>query len=520
MLLTPEHFRRSDAYTVELFEWLLRYGHAAVGLVGGGPRTPRSERGLERFDPKIDVSDDGTHVHIRVVQARGITPDGGFVELAPPRRLERSIAKETLIGQNQLTVYVVRAGGDEPEQESAGVDDANPLQPAWVRDGLRIELGVRPDAEGDALPVSRIRRVAETQAFTVDAQFIPACASMLAHSALYAGWQHLQQELAFLTSAFGELHRRTALHVEQGARRGVDVRNDQDTGRFIERAVLAVDQCVYETLDPARAPTHVFQQIDRCGRQLALALDLSAATREYLGMLSESDGTYARALDAERAALAADREVTIRSDLRLDLQRATATVAGIRTLLHALEAKYLDYRINPSVDVLRFLIDRDGEEFYTRIATHNNQQMDGDLLTFMFPQLNLSGQHYYRLLILGDPEGRSRWEVDDELKTTLTLNPGVGGQKPSSKALRCDIMAQRNLALDFATPADLTTISSLSLAVRPAHKVRGAVLFQRVRGLANPIDRGGPPPSRGGGAPPERTPTPPAGGSKPKIKWT
>ncbi|MCU0648742.1 MAG: hypothetical protein MUF00_12145, partial [Gemmatimonadaceae bacterium] len=490
----------------------------------GGPRTPTSERGLERWDPKVDISDDGTHVHVRVLQARGITGDGGFIELTPPRRLERSIAKETLVGQNELTVFIVRVGEDEPERESAGADDANPLQPAWVRDGLRIELGVRPEAEPDALPVGRVRRVAETQAFTLDAQFIPACASMLAHSALYAGWQQLQQELAFLTGAFGELHRRVALHVEQGARRGVDVRNDQDIGRFIERAVLAIDQCVYETIDAARAPVHVFQQVARCGRQLALALDLSAATREYLGMLSESVGSYSQVLEAERLALAADRELNIRSNLRLEVQRAATTVEGLRAVLHALEAKYLDYRINPSVDALRFLIDRDGEEFYTMIAAHAHQQMDGDLLTFMFPQLNLSGQHYYRLLILGDPDRRSRWEVGDELSTTLTLNPGLGGQKPVSRKVLCDTTAQRNLALDFATPVDLATISSLSLAVRPAGKVRGAILFQRVRGLASPVDRASPTPSGtsgGGGIPVERAPTPPSGGpNKPKIKWT
>jgi hypothetical protein len=498
MLLTPEHFRRSDAFSVELFEWLLRYSHAAVGLLGGGPRVPRAERGLKHFDPRVDVADDGEQIHLTVVQARGVTPDGGFVEVSPPRQLRRSVRKDQFIGQNVLTIYVVRTGDDEPDIESAGHDDANPLQPAWVQDGLRIELGVRTDMEGDALAVGRMQRVAETQSFALDAHFIPACATMLAHSELFAGWQRLQSELAFLAGAYGELHRRVAMHIEEFTRRGVDVRADLDRGRFIERAVLAIDSCVYETMDATRAPATILQQVDRCGRQLALALDLSEATRLFLTELSAADADYARLLEVERNALSAGRELGIRSDLRLELQRAEGTVQRLRSLLHALEGRYLDYRINPSVDALQFLIDRDGEQFFTRIASHTQQQMDGNLLTFSFPQLNLVGRHPYRLVILGDPNGRTQWDVGDELRTTLTLNPGTSGSRPESRVLVCDTTAQRNLALDFTPSADVATISALSLAVRPPNMVRGALLYRRVRGEAFSATPVAPPDPRGG----------------------
>lgn len=524
MLLTPEHFRRSDAYSVELFEWLLRYSSASSGLVGGGPRLPRAERGLERHDPRVDVYDDGTTLRISVMQARGVTADGALIETGAPRVLRRDMVKSDLVGQNELIVYVVRDEQDEAEDESAGIDDANPLQAAWVRDGLRIELGVRADELGSALAIGRIRRVSETQSFESDAQFIPVCASMLAHSALFAGWQRLQSELRTLSGAFGDLHRLVGQYVEQLARRGLDARDDQSVSAFVERAVLALDGCVYETLDPARSPTAIFQQIDRASRQVALALDLSASTREYLAMLSNAESSYAALLEEERGALSADREITMRADLRLELQRAEHAVSRVRSLLHALEGKYVDYRVNSSVDALRFMIERGGEHFYSVVAAPGHSQRDGDLLTFAFPQLNLAGKHEYRLLILADPGGVSRWEVGDELRPSVRINASSGGGRPLSPTLVCELPGQRNFALNFDTPPDVPLINSIQLTVQPAAKVRGAVLYQRRRGLvpetigAAPMEAPPravtarvPPSTPSRSAPPPPEPAPPSG---------
>ena len=483
MLLTTEHFRRSDAYSIEIFEWLLRYTATSAGLVGGGPRLNRSERGQEAFDPQLDVYDDGEHVHLAVMQARGVTANGGLVETGPPRVVSREIPKSQLVGQNELVVYLVRTGGDSEDMESVGTDEANPLQAAWVQDSLQLELAVRADVIDDALAVGRIRRVAETQSFERDAMFIPACATMMAHSALFGGWRRLQDELRLLASGFGELHRMVAQFVDQLSRRGLDTRFDQNVSAFIERAVLALDGAVYETMDPGASPATVFQRIDRASRQIALALDLSPSTREFLTMLSTAEGGYSSLLEEERAALSSDRERLMRADLRLELTRAEQGVARVRSLLHALEGRYLDYRLNGAVDALRFLIDRGGEQFYTVVSSPGHSQRDGDLLTFAFPQLSLSGRHEYRLLILADPGGVSKWEVGDELRPSVRINASAGGGRPISPTLVCEVPGQRNFALNFDTPADVATITSIQLSVSPSHKVRGAILYQRRRGL-------------------------------------
>ncbi len=542
MLLTTEHFRRSDAYSIEIFEWLLRYTATPAGLVGGGPRLSRGERGLEAHDPQLDVYDDGETVRLSVMQARGVTANGGLVETGPPRAVSREVPKSELVGQNELVVYLVRTGRDSEDPESVGSDEANPLQSAWVQDDLRLELGVRADELGEALAVGRIRRMAETQSFERDAMFIPACATMLAHSALFAGWRRIQDELRLLAGGFGELHRLVAQYVDQLARRGLDTRFDQSVSAFIERAVLALDAAVYDTMDPGASPTAVFQRIDRAGRQIALALDLSPSTREYLSMLSNAEGGYNTLLEEERGALSADRERVMRADLRLELTRAEQAVARVRSLLHALEGRYLDYRVNGAVDALRFLIDRGGEQFYTVVSAPGHSQRDGDLLTFAFPQLNLTGRHEYRLLILADPGGVSKWEVGDELRPSVRINASAGGGRPISPTLVCEVPGQRNFAMNFDTPADVATISSVQLTISPAHKVRGAILYQRRRGLVpetvgssaaptshEPV-RAEPPrpeplrqepprnePPRGGWTPPAEPPVPPESGTRPRV---
>jgi hypothetical protein len=526
MLLTPEHFRRSDAYSVELFEWLLRYSASTSGLLGGGPRLARSERGLERHDPRLEVWDDGSVVRISVIQARGVTPDGGFVEIGAPRVLRREFSRSELTGQNEHVVYVIRSGVDEEDDSSVGADDANPVQRAWVHEGYGIRLGVRADELGDALAVGRIRRVAETQTFESDAQFIPACASMLAHSSLFAGWQRLQTELRLIAGSFGELHREIAVHSEQKAKKGMLTVDDQSVAEFVERALLALDGCVYETMDPSRAPAAVFQQVDRAARQIALALDLSAATRDYLALLSHAEASYNSLLEEERNSLGSDRELSLRSDLRLELDRAEQALVRVRALLHGLEGRYLDFRVNPSVEALRFLIDRGGEQFYTQVTAAGNAQRDaGDVLTFAFTQLNLPAKHDYRLVILGDPNGVSKWEVGDELRTTMRLNAASGGGRPSDRTLHCEVPGQRNFALDFSTPTDLAMISSIHVQVYQALKVRGALLFQRRRGLVPESVGSGL--SEGHGGRPASTPVVPESnterarpsGQKPVIKF-
>ncbi len=483
MLLTPEHFVAQDRYIDNAFGWLLRHCVTGTGLLGGGLRLASTERGLGAYDPKIEVSDDGRIVTVTVLQARGITAAGEPVEITPAASVRGQSAKAELAGAKELYVYVVRTGEREDDPASVGADAANPTMAAFRRARYDVRLGVPADQLGQALVVGRIRRASESLSFERDGQFIPACASMMAHSELFAGWSRVQSELALLTGEFGELHRAVGRYAEQVARRGVDSRPDLDVLAFTERAVLALDHCSAETGDPTLEPGRFFEQVDRLGRRVALALDLSSATQSYFQTLSGADATYSDLLEEERGVLAARREGQTRENLRTSLERAGDTLKRVRKLLEALEGKYVDYRINRAVDAVKFLLDRQGEQFYVAVATPGHPQREGDLLTFVFSQLSLTGRHEYRLVLLGDPQGTSGWQVGDELQVDLRINADGAPGRPVSRAITCEIPGQRNFGVNFETPPDVATIAGLSAQVQPAHRVRGAILFQRRLGL-------------------------------------
>ncbi|MBA2628047.1 MAG: hypothetical protein H0U85_08540 [Gemmatimonadales bacterium] len=483
MLLTPEHFGAQDRYIDESIGWLLRHCIPATGLVGAGVRVNASERGLVAQDPRIEVSDDGRTVAVTVLQARGITGAGEAVDVPPEFAARGESPKAELAGAKEVYVYVVRTGEREEVASSVGSDPANPTMPAFRRQRYEIRFGVPADVLPHALVVGRLRRASESLAFERDSQFIPACATMLAHSELYAGWSRIQSDLALLTGEFGELHRAVARYAEQVARRNVDARGDLDVLAFTERAVLALDHCASETADPAMDPARCFEQLDRLGRRVALALDLSSSTQSYFQTLAGTDATYTDLLAEERAVLGARRERTGREDLRQSLARANDTISRIRRLAQALEGKYVDYRVNRSVDAVQFLLDRQGEQFYVAVATPGHPQREGDLLTFVFSQLSLTGRHEYRLVLLGDPQGTSSWQVGDEAQVDLRINADGAPGRPVSRSVTCEIPGQRNFGVNFETPPDVATIAGLSVQVQPAQRIRGAILFQRKLGL-------------------------------------
>lgn len=511
MLLTPEHFSAQDRYIDSAFGWLLRHVIPATGLLGGGVRLESGERGLAAYDPRLEVSDDGRTVAVTVLQARGITGGGEPVDVSAATSVRGETPKAELAGAKEVYIYLFRTDAAEEDPASVGADPANPAMAAFRRRRYEVRFGLPADQLAHALVVGRLRRASESLAFERDSQFIPASATMMAHSELFAGWSRLQSDLNYLTGQFAELHRAVARYAEQVARRGVDSRPDLDVLAFTERAVLALDACAAETSDAAIVPARFFEQVDRLGRRVALALDLSSSTQAYFQTLSGADAGYSDLLEEERGVLAARRDGGARDDLRLSLSRAGDTLQRIRRLVEALEGKYVDYRVNRSVDAVKFLLDRQGEQFYVAAATPGHPQREGDLLTFVFSQLSLTGRHEYRLVLLGDPQGTSGWQVGDELNVDLRINGDGAPGRPISRTVPCEIPGQRNFGVNFETPPDVATIAGLNVQVQPAHRVRGAVLFQRKLGLVADAPSAAPAPAP---RPAEQHPTPTA---MPKI---
>jgi len=117
------------------------------------------------------------------------------------------------------------------------------------------------------------------------------------------------------------------------------------------------------------------------------------------------------------------------------------------------------------------------------VATPGHPQRDGDILTFVFAQMSLTGRHEYRVVLMGDPQGTSSWQVGEELHVDLRINSTAGPSRPTSRNIAAEIPGQRNFAMNFDTPPDVATISGLTITVQPGHRVRGALLYQRRLGL-------------------------------------
>ena len=488
MLLTPQHFERQDQFIEAAARWAMRYAMPGAGLLGGGLRVDPRTTDPARYDPRLEVADDGETVRLSLLTARGVTAGGDVIDVAEEDVVRASVARTALAGVTEADVHVVRLAGREEDPSSTGLDAVNPHQPALRRARYRLVVGLAPEQRAQALAVGRIRRVSETLGFDRDGSYIPACAAVLAHSRLYAGWSRLRDGVADLAERYGELHRAVAAFAERLAERGVDVRGDLDTLAFVERAVLSLDDCAYALIDAARPPGPVFADIERMGRRVALALDLSAATRLFLHAISTADAGYEVLLDEERQALARRRGTAAQEldggDVGRALARAEDTVRRVRELGAAVEGKYVDFRLNRAVDALRFVLERGGEGFYTAVATPAHPRRDGDLLTFDFSPLQLPGRQEYRVLLVGDVQGESPWRVGDAFPVDVWVNPGSGGGRPLSFDVRCEIPGQRNFGVTFDGPGELGTISALRVTVhQQGHRLRRAALYQRARGV-------------------------------------
>lgn len=485
MLLTPEHFQAQDAYVDGSVGWLLRYCVAGAGLVGGGVRLDDAERGVAAHDPQVDVSDDGETVRVAVSAARGITAAGEAVELGGGHVARGEFRRGALDGVHEVWIYVVREGGKEADPASEGADLANPNQASLLRPRYRVELGAGADVAQHALAVGRLRRAAETLAFERDGRAIPPCATVLAHSEMYAGWVSVRNEVVRLAGAYAELHRAAARFAAQVEARGIETRDDREILAFVERTVLALDGCAYAILDPAIPPDHLFREVERAARRVAIALDLSGATQHFFEMLSGADADYTGLLEEERSALTRGREWRSREELRTALERVEHTLVRLRRLGEALEGKYVDYRVNRSLGSLRFLLDRGGDHFYIAVATPGYPQREGNLTTFVFANMSLTGHHEYRVVLLGDPQGISEWAPGEELRVDLRVNAASGAAHPLSRVAACEVPGQRNFAVNFESPPDVATLTGLQVTVQPGYRVRGAVLYQRRLGLAS-----------------------------------
>jgi hypothetical protein len=480
MFVTPEHFLRQERYIDSLGIWVLRNCTDLYGLVGGGPRQTPAERGAAKYDPIIDIYEDDDALRVTVSQCRGLSPEGDIIEIEPAHPVNVSVPKTQLDGVRELGIYVT----SRPHEKSADdefEDEANPQMRSSRRRTFEVKLDVAAAAAGHSLLLARLTRSESGLHFERSAEFIPPCATLSAHSELIRAWRQITERVSHLADRYTELHRAIGEYMNLAIEREIGTREDAETLSFVGRMVAGLEDCAYQILDPLQTPYRFFHQMYRLIRSAAVYLDLSPPTVSYFQMLSEAGETeFVPLLEQERQMLAMARESVMHPDLGQDVKRIGNGLQRLQRLEQALEGKYIDFRISPSLESLNFVFDRGGEAFYQSVSRPSHPHVFNQELTFVFARLKLEGREAYRLILMGEPE--AHFEMGESLSAEIRINPG-GGQpsKPIYNKVACDIFNQRNFAIDFNAPSDVVTISDLRVIVKVTHPMRSGLLYVRRR---------------------------------------
>lgn len=482
MFLTPEHFLHQERYFDSCLLWLVRYCSLSYGLIGGGPRVEASERGAARYDPIVAVDDTGDTLKITVTQCRGMTVGGSLVDLDPTRPLNVSFAKKELEGVSDVGVYVI-ARPHEKELDEGIEDTVNPELQGGRRFSYEIKLDVQAEETEWSLLLTRLRRAEKGLRFEKIPSFIPPCAFMSSHSELMHSFRQLNDMVASIADRYSILHRAIVDFICVARSRAIEVEQDSETLAFVSRMVLALEECAYEILDPLQSPKRFFQQMTRLIRSSALFLSLSPPTREYFRLLGEiGEVEFVSMLEQEYRALEMDRQWSVHDDLKVEVQKVMRALERLDRLEQALEGKYLDYRISPSLESINFVFDRTGGEpvLYKSVAKPARPQAQGQELTFVFAPLRLEAREVYRLILVGDRQ--AKFVPGDRLNVELRINPGEGySRKPDYQTVEYEIDGQRNFAVDFKAPEDVLTINDLRASLRSSQPIRSAILYVRGR---------------------------------------
>lgn len=514
MLLTPEHFLRQERYFDSAILWMLRYGSPTFGLVGGGPRLPEAERGAVRYDPVVTVDEDEESVNVSVTQCRALTPGGVIVEIDPDHAIHRGFPKAELEGVSESGIYIVT----DPQEKVAAegpLDEANPQMKTERKPGYRLALSVHADSVPYAVTVGRIKRQEYGSGYEKDGRFIPACTSMVSYSELTASWRDLIGRTHSLFERYTALHRAMQEYVDLFKERGIETELDLDTLQFVGRMVVALQTGLYGMLDPVQPPESFFSHMRQFFHSASVYLDLSPPVKQYFDQLIETGETeYITMVEQQKQLLQIRRRWEVHEDLGVEVRKSQQNLGVLQRLELALEGKYIDFRISPTLEAMNFIFDRGGRVLYKIAAKPNRMQGYGEELTIHFAQLRLEGRDKYRLILCGEPD--AVFEPGTRMTAEIKINEGAGFRRePIMISCESKSSDQRNFEFDFEAP-DVPTITDLRVSI-PAHNpIRTGLLFIRHRFYASqgdaprqrdpepappPRERRDPPPPRGEPAP-------------------
>jgi hypothetical protein len=487
MLVAPEHFLRQERFYEATRLWMMRYTHDSFGLIGGGPRLPESEVGGVRHDPIVTLSEDEHALRITVTQCRGLTVSGTPVEVTPDYPLCQEFSKMELEGIRETRVFIVAPPHAYTVLDGA-LDEYNPqMQTERVR-SCRLTLQPHGEEAQHAIAISRLRRSESSIAYEQDSRFIPPCTNLTAFSELSAAWRRIVEQLSYLSGRFIELHRAMQEYIELTRERGIEVGIDRDTLEFVKRIIPSIEACLYDCLNPTQQPAQFFGNLRKFLQGAAVSLDLNPPVQQYFDALKNAGETeFVPLVEQQKQLLKSSRRWRVEDDLGLEVRFVQNSLRSLQTLERALEGKYIDFRVSPTLDTMNFVFDRGGSALFKLAAKPARLQGFGDEMTFYFAGIRLEGREKYRIILTAELD--HEYAAEAQLPVEIRINEGTGSRRvPIHGVGQVRFAGQKNVEFDFEAP-DVATVTDLRVAV-PAHfSVRTALLFVRHRFYAQDTEK-------------------------------
>lgn len=484
MLLTPEHFLKQERYLEAQLLWMIRNTGSSWGLVGGGPRIPESERGVVKYDPVLTLAEDETGLSVTVSQCRAITPSGSIVEIVPEAPLTRRFTRTEMEAVSEAGVYIT-AQPFAKQTVDGTLDEFNPEMRTARRPAYSLSLGLPSELGGGySVAVARLRRQGYGTAFEKDANFIPPCTTMCAHSELMSGWRAAVEMVTALADRYTELFRAMREFLVLATDRGIETSSDAGTAFFVEHMLTLLQTAVFDLLDPLQAPQQFFGRLKRLFYCAAVRFDITPAVQQYFETLKMAGETeFTALLQRQRSLLLATRSWRIGENLAAEIRSVTSSLSALQRLERAMEGKYVDFRVSPSLDAMNFIFDRGGQVLYRIASKASHVQGSGPDLNIYFSQLRLEGREKYRLILVA--EENASFEAGERIAVEIRINESSGFHRPRvNLSAQVDSPEQRNFEFDFDAP-DIPTITDLIVAVEAHLPVRTALLFIRHRFYAD-----------------------------------
>jgi hypothetical protein len=481
MLLTPDHFLRQERYFDSNILWVLRYATREWGLVGAGLRA--EDGGAVAYDPVVTVTDEQDFIQITVSGCRAIAPSGCMIDLPPEVTVSQRFAKADLEGTTSCGVYLL-AIPHEKQTVEGPADEFNPQIPTERRPQYRLSLRPPGQFALDSLAIARIRKSSYGAGYERDRDYIPPCVSMLGHSELAAAWRRITEETARLYERLIELYRAMPAFLTLFRERGIETEVDAASLSLVAQILSAVHACLYDLLDPLQPPRRFFGHLRQLFHFTALQIDLNPQVQGYFETLRESGETeFVALLENQHRLARSSVQIQIAEDLALEVRSALRSLADLRSMEMALEGKYLDFRINRSLESMNFLFDRGGNVLYRLAAKPSRTQATASDCVITFAQLRLEGREKYRMVLVG--ERNATFETGSKIAIEIRVNEGSGFRRsPTILSAEPRVPEQCNFEFDFDAP-DVPTITDLRVSFPAHYAIRTGLLFVRQRFYAS-----------------------------------